>query len=390
MRKEVKLGMAIGGGLIAVLVVYLFVAPPANNKNGAQLATGGGAGGNGSIIEITQPGEPLAAGAAGTDDKGTVGKIGGAETAGQAAFGNAASPNAQTALHDAGNEQPAAPAGKSKDPWKRALVDGKSEKIAAPTPAPAGTLAKATPVKDREPAVKPTAIKHDVMALGTPATGDSEPKLYFKPNDAWGGGVSTHDLLGAAESHATKSSTGRASVTHAAPAAAAAPVAASAGRTAEGTHVVQSGDTLSSIAIEAYGSAAYYPHILRANPTVNPNNMKLGTTLILPKADEVKTIAVASERPTGVVASVVQDVKIDPKTQYQVQSGDSLYKISLKVYGKSTFVERIYEKNKAAIGSDPKKLKLGMILELPEKATVAAVASPSQERVDSSIENDRR
>ena len=31
MRKEVKLGMAIGGGLIAVLVVYLLVTPPANS-----------------------------------------------------------------------------------------------------------------------------------------------------------------------------------------------------------------------------------------------------------------------------------------------------------------------------------------------------------------------
>jgi nucleoid-associated protein YgaU len=380
MRKEVKLGMAIGGGLIAVLVVYLFVAPPPNNKNGAQLATGGAGGGN--IIDVAQPGEPLSSAPAGDDKAKT-----GAEGSGQAS-GSSNPPDVQTSSHDAGNGQPSAPTGKAKDPWNKALVEGKTEK-SAPTPAPAGTSVKATPVKDRE-AVKPN-VKHDVVALGTPAAGDSEPKLYFKPNEAWGGGVSTHDLLGGTtESHTPKSSTGghAAVATH----AGAAPVAAPAvGKSAEGTHVVQSGDTLSSIAIDAYGSAAYYPHILRANPTVNPNNLKLGTTLILPKADEVKAMAaVGSERSAGVAASVVQDIKIDPKTQYQVQSGDSLYKISLKVYGKSTFVEKIYEKNKAIIGSDPKKLKLGMILELPEKATVAAVASPSQDRADSSIENDRR
>src|SRR5258706_7939414 len=144
----------------------------------------------------------------------------------------------------------------------------------------------------------------------------------------------------------------------------------------------------------AYGSAAYYPHILRANPTVNPNNLKLGAVLTLPKAEEVKVIASAGEHSAGergtAALAVVQDVKIDPKTQYQVQSGDSLYKISLKIYGKATFVDRIYEKNKALIGSDPKKLKLGMILELPDK-TAAAVASPRQETTSqASTEADRR
>jgi nucleoid-associated protein YgaU len=60
----------------------------------------------------------------------------------------------------------------------------------------------------------------------------------------------------------------------------------------------------------------------------------------------------------------------------------------MKLYGKSGYVERIYEKNKALIGSDPKKLKLGMILELPEKTTVAAAHSPAHQ--EASDETDRR
>ena len=64
--------------------------------------------------------------------------------------------------------------------------------------------------------------------------------------------------------------------------------------------------------------------------------------------------------------------KIDANKQYRVVANDSLYKISLKLYGKSSYVDKIYEKNKAAIGPDPKKLKLGMVLDLPEKTTVAA------------------
>jgi nucleoid-associated protein YgaU len=390
MRKEVKLGMAIGGGLIAVLVVYLFVAPPANNKNGAQLAGANGA--NGSIIEIQQPGEPLSGAAAGVDDKGSAAaKPSGDAGGGQGAQGNP--PETHTTTHDASGDRPAAPVGRkgARDAWDKALGEGKTEKAASTPPAApiktgtAGTVSGKTGLgsKDHE-APKPAPTKHETaVALGSPAAGGSEPKLYFNPNEAWGGGVSTGAVFGTETHSAAKpagghsSSDGSAGSTGAGTGAKHSP--------AEGTYVVKAGDTLSSIASEAYGSAAYYPHILRANPTVNPNNLKLGTALILPKADDVK--ATANERPP-VVASIVEDSKFDPKTQYQVQSGDSLYKISMKVYGKSGYVERIYEKNKALIGSDPKKLKLGMILELPEKTTVAAAGSASHQ--EASDETDRR
>src|SRR5678815_5692357 len=54
MRKDVKLGMAIGGGLIALLVGYLLLGPAANNnKKGTQLA----AGGNGGATSIIDPGD---------------------------------------------------------------------------------------------------------------------------------------------------------------------------------------------------------------------------------------------------------------------------------------------------------------------------------------------
>lgn len=408
MRKEVKLGMAIGGGLIAVLVVYLLVTPPANNKNGAQLAGANGA--NGSIIEIQQPGEPLSGAAAGTDDKGAAavkptGDAGGG--GGQAATGNGNPPEAQTTTHDASGDRPAPPAGRkgARDAWDKALGEGKTEKAAPTLPVapiktgPAGTVAgKSGSAKKDEEGTKPAPTKHDTaIALGSPAAGASEPKLYFNPNDAWGGGVSTGAVFGT-ETHAAAKTAGSGSsagghaksggsVASAAAGTDAKHSAAAAAAAADGTYVVKSGDTLSSIAAEVYGSAAYYPHILRANPTANPNNLKLGTTLILPKADEVKATAAANERPP-VVASIVEDSKFDPKTQYQVQSGDSLYKISMKLYGKSGYVERIYEKNKALIGSDPKKLKLGMVLELPEKTTMAAAGSAAHQ--EASDETDRR
>src|SRR5690349_5634163 len=68
MRKEVKLGMTLGGGAVALLVGYLLVAPP-SNKKGTQLV---GSGGGGSIIDNSQPGD-LSAGSGG-EDRGSAAK----------------------------------------------------------------------------------------------------------------------------------------------------------------------------------------------------------------------------------------------------------------------------------------------------------------------------
>src|SRR3954467_4974504 len=62
MRKDVKLGMAIGGGLIVLLVGYLLLAPPSNtNKKGTQFAKDGSAN---NIIDSAGPGDLI-----GNDEK---------------------------------------------------------------------------------------------------------------------------------------------------------------------------------------------------------------------------------------------------------------------------------------------------------------------------------
>ena len=48
------------------------------------------------------------------------------------------------------------------------------------------------------------------------------------------------------------------------------------------TYIVRSGDMLSTIAQAKYGSAKYYEAIIEANPGINPNNLKVGSKLILP------------------------------------------------------------------------------------------------------------
>jgi nucleoid-associated protein YgaU len=48
-------------------------------------------------------------------------------------------------------------------------------------------------------------------------------------------------------------------------------------------HIVQAGQTLSNIAYQYYGSAAQWTKILNANPRIDPNKIKPGTKLIIPK-----------------------------------------------------------------------------------------------------------
>jgi nucleoid-associated protein YgaU len=136
------------------------------------------------------------------------------------------------------------------------------------------------------------------------------------------------------------------------------------------THTVQSGETLSSISKAAYGSANFYPHILRANPGLDPVKLRPGMSINLPDARDVKPAEVAKpaetakpvEAPVLAASTGIQT----PAGEYRVQSGDSLHAISLRLYGKADRVERLYELNKQTIGPNPAALKIGMVLKLPE------------------------
>jgi nucleoid-associated protein YgaU len=374
MRKDVKLGMAIGGGLIAAMVGYLLFAPPANNnKKGTQLA-----GGPTSIID---PGD------AGAGDANPA-------NAGQPAAGDGASTNGNGAPADpSGNGGAARPTPTPKD----AAAPKPEDKSKPGTPADnnggggasksviagkSGTAATpkheaGTPKHEAAPKHETVADGSGVTANGSPATIEPRAKLYYNPNDAWGGGVSTEAVFAGPSAR-------KASAKIAASAAGdSGPAPADATAVADGTHIVRAGETLSSIALQAYGSSSLYHHILRANPGVNPNNLKLGTALKLPKLEDLKTAGSPSAAGgPGELSDggrpIKEEPKIDPSRQYRVTSGDSLYKIAMRLYGKSAYVDKLYERNKATIGPNPTRLKLGMILDLPEPAASASAAPVEQ------------
>jgi nucleoid-associated protein YgaU len=136
------------------------------------------------------------------------------------------------------------------------------------------------------------------------------------------------------------------------------------------THVVQANETLSSIAIAAYGNANYWPAIVKANPGIDPNRMKVGATIKLPELKDIKSAE--PQNASARVGPTAAAVTIDPTRQYRVESGDNLHNIALKLYGKSTLGDKIYELNKQTIGPDPARLKIGQVLQLPEPPSGSA------------------
>ena len=128
-------------------------------------------------------------------------------------------------------------------------------------------------------------------------------------------------------------------------------------------YTIKNGDTFWSIAKAEYGNAAYFGHIQRANPGIDPGRIKVGDSIILPDKNEVIAAPTAT---TARQPSAADVVNIDATKQYRVQPGDNLSSISKKLYGRFDKWAQIYELNKELIGPNPAALKRDMILALPE------------------------
>lgn len=134
---------------------------------------------------------------------------------------------------------------------------------------------------------------------------------------------------------------------------------------AAGKYVVQPGDTYSSIAGKVYGNRNLYQVIEKANPSVDPRKIRPGMELNVPAKE-----AVSSDRGSvDVTPPVAATGTIDASREYRVQPGDTLHKISQRLYGKTNRWAAIYDLNKTAIGPDAGKLKVGTVLTLPEAPT---------------------
>ncbi|MCH8912368.1 MAG: LysM peptidoglycan-binding domain-containing protein [Planctomycetes bacterium] len=120
------------------------------------------------------------------------------------------------------------------------------------------------------------------------------------------------------------------------------------------THVVAPEDNFSTLAQRYYGSQSYAGLLVQANPNVDPRRMKIGSRITIPplNPEDARPPAQSEAREVGT-------------RRYYVQEGDSLYAIADAKLGTGARWSEIYELNKAVIGADPSRLKVGVALTLP-------------------------
>jgi nucleoid-associated protein YgaU len=141
-------------------------------------------------------------------------------------------------------------------------------------------------------------------------------------------------------------------------------------------HTVASGETLSSIAKRYLGSENAWRTIAKANPTVDPTAMKIGTKLKIPARESGSAGTVASSSGGSSGGSATTAARTTSSTSgasgdlHTVASGDTLASIARRYYGNSKYWQRIYDANRSVIGSDPAALKIGQKLSLPSKTAV--------------------
>ena len=118
-------------------------------------------------------------------------------------------------------------------------------------------------------------------------------------------------------------------------------------------YTVKENDSLWTIADAWFGDAGRWNLIAKANPLIDPDRLKLGQVLRLPPKNADR------RRPER------RRMSANEPNTYTIKSGDSLWRIAKAQYGDHTKWSIIYDANRAAIGPDPARLKVGRSLRIP-------------------------
>ncbi len=126
-------------------------------------------------------------------------------------------------------------------------------------------------------------------------------------------------------------------------------------------HIVAAGETLSDISKKHYGTTTKWREIVKANPGVDPEGLKVGDKLVLPE------IAGTAPKDTGALPAPAPIPLGVPEGagEYVVKAKDTFDIIATKELGNKALARKIAELNP---GVDSSHLRIGQKLKLPGKA----------------------
>jgi nucleoid-associated protein YgaU len=115
---------------------------------------------------------------------------------------------------------------------------------------------------------------------------------------------------------------------------------------------VAPGDTLTAIAERTLGDGNDWYLIMAANPGMNPDRLRVGQILKIP-AKSARAPA-ATPRPIAI-----------RRRSHRIGEGDTLTSIASDYYGDSQRWGEIFEANRTALGGNPDRLRVDVVLIIP-------------------------
>lgn len=243
-----------------------------------------------------------------------------------------------------------------------------AERRAPQTASPATTAQR--PATPPPVAAPPVATPTPAPVVATALTGDPAPA------PATAIGADDEEAAEREEEMRAPEASVPGAATRTAPAAG--PATASAAEPLE-FYRVQPGDTLSRLAEVYYGNRAYADLILSVNPSISdPDRLRAGMEIQLPAVPAGGTptsvpVTAAAPAPTAPAAGTPAGAAATTTAAggaartYVVRTGDSFYAIAQRELGSGGRWQELFGLNRELVGNDPKALKPGMKLRLPEK-----------------------
>jgi nucleoid-associated protein YgaU len=143
------------------------------------------------------------------------------------------------------------------------------------------------------------------------------------------------------------------------------PTTGASSSNSERTHVIASGDTFEALAQKYFNDSTKWKLISKANPTVEPERLKIGQKIRIPAGGSTATLAADTSAQS--VTSPARSTGATGGNLHTVAKGDTPSSISRKYYGSDKYWRQILAANK---GATEKNLKVGQKLTIPAKDTI--------------------